>query len=78
VAERVKAGKVKVDLFSDADVQQMKSTIGADIHKEWIATAGKAGYDGAALLKEFTALTSKYDAKSDYVTGFERVKKLAQ
>ena len=78
VAERVKAGKVKVDLFSDADVQQMKSTIGADIHKEWTATANKAGYDGAALLKEFTALTSKYDAKSDYVTGFERVKKLAQ
>jgi TRAP-type C4-dicarboxylate transport system substrate-binding protein len=78
VAERVKSGKIKVDLFSEADVQQMRSTIGAEIHKEWIATANKAGYDGAALLKEFTALSAKYDAKSSYVTGFERVKKLAQ
>lgn len=78
VAERVKSGKVKVNLFSDADVQQMRATIGAEIQKEWIATANKAGYDGTALLKEFTALTSKYDAKSNYVTGFERVKKMAQ
>ena len=78
VAERVKSGKVKIDLFSEADVQQMRSTIGAEIHKEWIATANKAGYDGAALLKEFNALTTKYDMKSTYVTGFERVKKLSQ
>ena len=78
VAERVKAGKLKVDLFSDADVQHMKSTIGAEIQKEWVAVANKAGYDGQALLKEFIALTGKYDAKSNYVTGFERVKKLAQ
>lgn len=78
VAERVKSGKLKVELFSDADSKEMRSTIGAEIQKEWIATANKAGYDGAALLKEFTALTAKYDAQSKYVTGFERVKKLAQ
>lgn len=78
VAERVKSGKLKIDLFSDADSQQMRATIGVEIQKEWIATAGKAGYDGAALLKDFTALTAKYDAQSKYVTGFERVKKLSQ
>jgi len=74
----VKAGKVKVDLFSDTDAQQMKSTIGAEIQKEWVAVANKAGYDGPALLKEFIALAAKYDGKSNYVTGFERVKKLSQ
>ncbi len=78
VVDRVKSGKLKINLFSDADVQAMKSTTGAEIHKEWIATAGKAGYDGASLLREFMALTAKYDAKSKYLTGFERVKKQTQ
>jgi hypothetical protein len=32
----------------------------------------------AALLRDFTALTKKYDAQSKYQTGFERVKKLTQ
>ena len=78
VADRVKTGQVKVTLFSDADAQQIRNTYGAEIHKEWIATANKGGNDGAALLRDFTALTKKYDAQSKYQTGFERVKKLAQ
>lgn len=78
VADRVRAGQLEVTLFSDADVQQMRSTVGAEVHKEWIGVAKKHGYDGAALLREFTGLTSKYDAQSKYLTGFERVKKLTQ
>lgn len=78
VAERVKSGALKVDFFSDSDVQQLKSTIGQEIDKEWIATAKKHGYDGEKLLQEFKALTAKYDAQSKYRTGFERVKALAQ
>jgi TRAP-type C4-dicarboxylate transport system substrate-binding protein len=77
VADRVKAGQLKISLFSDADVEQLKSVIGAEVHKEWVATANKAGVDGNALLREFVALAAKYDAQSKYSTGFERVKKLA-
>ena len=76
VADRMRAGQLKVNLFSDADVQQMKATFGAEAHKEWVATANKAGADGNALLSEFMALVAKYDAQSKYLTGFERVKKL--
>lgn len=76
VADRVKAGQVKVNLFSAEDTQQMKNTIGAEVHKEWVATAGKAGVDGNALLNEFKALAAKYDGQSKYLTGFERVRKL--
>lgn len=76
VADRVRSGKLKIALFSDADVNQMRSTIGAEVQNEWIGVAKKNGYDGAALLREFTALTTKYDAQTKYVTGFERVKKL--
>jgi len=76
VADRMRAGQLKVSLFSDADAQQMKATVGAEIHKEWVATANKAGVDGNALLREFMGHAAKYDAQSKYVTGFERVKKL--
>lgn len=78
VADRVRAGQLKLTLFSEGDVQQMRSTVGNEIHKEWIGVAGKHGNDGAALLREFTTLTNKYDAQSKYLTGFERVKKLSQ
>jgi len=78
VADRVRSGALKVNLFAESDVERMRTTIGEEIYKEWIATAGKHGYDGKALLKEFTALAHKYDKQSTYVTGFERVKKLAR
>ena len=78
VADRVRTGQLKVTLFSEADVQQMRSAVATEVQKEWIGVAGKHGYDGAALLRDFTALTGKYDAQSKYLTGFERVKKLQQ
>jgi len=78
VADRVRSGAVKIDLFADADVAKMRSTVGQEIYKEWIETAKKSGYDGQKLLDQFTAATRKHDASSQYVTGFDRVKKLAR
>lgn len=78
VADRVRTGQLKLNLFSEADVQLMRTSVGNEIHKEWIGVAAKTGNDGAALLREFITLTNKYDAQSKYLTGFERVKKLPQ
>lgn len=77
VADRVRSGALKIDLFSDSDVDRVRTTVGREIYKEWVDIANKSGYDGQKLLDQFIAAVHKYDAKSRYVTGFERVKKLS-
>jgi TRAP-type transport system periplasmic protein len=78
VAERVRGGQLSIDFFSEADAKRLRTDIGGEINREWIATAKKQGVDGQAILDEFVGLVRQYDAKSTYTPGFERVRKLTQ
>lgn len=65
---------VEMIVFSDEEKQRLAGTVGAELRAEWTATAKAAGHaDADAFYDRYIELVRKYEADSDYKTGFERV-----
>lgn len=68
--------KLTISDFSAADKAAVQKLAGAGVQEDWlkrVATETKA--DGKAMLAEYMGYLKTYEAKSTYVSGFDRYKK---
>jgi len=70
-------GKLKLNLFSDAEAAKVREIAGTAVRKDWLKWVSESTKaDGPKLLADYEALVGKYDKTSTYVPGFQRVQKL--
>lgn len=70
-------GKLKLNLFSDAEAAKVRAIAMKPIQDEWIKWASDgAKINAPKLLADYTALVAKYEQTSTYVPGFQRVQKI--
>ncbi len=70
-------GKLKLNLFSDAEIAKVRAIAMKPIQDDWIKWASESTKANAPkLLAEYTALVAKYEKDSTYVPGFQRVQKI--
>jgi TRAP-type C4-dicarboxylate transport system substrate-binding protein len=70
-------GKLKLNLFSDAETARVREIAMKPVQNDWIKGASEATkVDTAKLLADYIALVAKYEKASTYVPGFQRVQKI--
>lgn len=66
-------GDLEVTLFPEAERKEVYAKAAEPIQAEWVKWAAKTTKaDTAAMLKQYIGLVRKYEASSDWLTGFQR------
>lgn len=70
-------GKLKLNLFSDAETAKVRAIASKPIQDDWIKWVSESTKVNAPkLLADYASLVEKYEKTSTYMPGFQRVQKL--